>query len=250
MINWKNILRRAEYSLVQLLLTESQKVMKKLDSDIKNELRNFGYESKDQVYLGLERKHTDSKKSLEKRRSKKWQGFRELHHQELQTNRLVNEKPQVMLLIANENNHSAVVRASTNKGIKTSIATENMRGNDVTKSTSETPAVEMENTDVPASLLDNLGKISEENITDNRVRRQRTKTKYSEMQGIGLNNLIGEATCRVERKSYAEVARNDKTTPSSKVSVNFSDIVSDLLESNKSNSSMIETSPPCFCTMY
>ena len=68
------------------------------------------------------------------------------------------------------------------------------------------------------------------------------------MQGIGLNNLIGEATCRVERKSYAEVARNDKTTPSPKVSVNFSDIVSDLLESNKSNSSMIETSPPRLCT--
>ena len=106
----------------------------------------------------------------------------------------------------------------------------------------------MENIDVPASLLDNLGKISEENITDNRVRRQRTKTKYSETQGIGLNNSIGEATCRVERKSYAEVARNDKTTPSPKVSVNFSDIVSDLLESNKSNSSMIETSPPRLCT--
>ena len=41
MINWKNILRRAEYSLVQLLLTESQKVIKKLDSDIENELRNL-----------------------------------------------------------------------------------------------------------------------------------------------------------------------------------------------------------------
>ena len=115
-----------------------------------------------------------------------------------------------MLPVANENNHSVVVRAWTNKDIKTSTATENMRGNDVTKSTSETPAVEMENTDVPASLLDNLGKISEENITDNRVRRQRTKTKYSEMQGNGLNNSIGEATCRVERKSYAEVAGNDK----------------------------------------
>ena len=51
MINWKNILRRAEYSLVQLVLTESQKVIKKLDSDIENELRNFGYESRDQVYL-------------------------------------------------------------------------------------------------------------------------------------------------------------------------------------------------------
>ena len=130
MINWKNILRRAEYSLVQLLLTESQKVIKKLDSDIENELRNFGYESRDQVYLGLERKHTDFKKSLEKRRSKKWQRFRELHHQELQTNRSVNEKPQVMLPIANENNHSAVVRASANKDIETSIATENMRGNE------------------------------------------------------------------------------------------------------------------------
>ena len=68
------------------------------------------------------------------------------------------------------------------------------------------------------------------------------------MQGIGLNNSIDEATCRVERKSYAEVARNDKTTPSPKVSVNFSDIVSDLLESNKRNSSMIETSPPRLCT--
>ena len=177
-----------------------------------------------------------------------WQCFRELHHQELQTNRSVNEKPQVMLPTANGNNHSAVVRASTDKDIETSIATKNMRRNDVTKTTSETPTVEMENIDVAAPLLDNLGKISEENITDNRIRRQRTKTKYSEMQGIGLNNLIGEATCRVERKSYAEVARNDKTTTSPKVSVNFSDIVSDLSESNKSNSSMIETSPPWLCT--
>ena len=212
-----------------------------MDSDIERELRNFGYESRDQVYLGLERKHIDFKKSLEKRRSKIWQRFREFNHQEIQTNRSVNEKLQGMLPIANENNHSAVVRALTNKDIETSNAAENMRGN-------ETPAVEMENIDVPASLLDNLGKISEENITDNRVRRQRTKTKYSEMQVIGLNNLIGEVTSRVERKNYVEVARNDKTTPSPKVSVNFSDIVSDLLESNKSNSSMIETSPPRLCT--
>ena len=92
-LNWENILRRAEYSLVQLILTESQKVIKKLHSHIENELRNFGYDSRDQVYLGLEQKHTDFKKSLEKRRSKKWQRFRELHHQELQTNRSVNEKP-------------------------------------------------------------------------------------------------------------------------------------------------------------
>ena len=128
MINWKNILRRAEYSLVQFLLTESQKVIKKLDSDIGNELRNFGYECRDQVYLGLERKHTDFKNSLAKRCSKKWQRFQELHHQELQTNRSVNEKPLVMLPIGKENNHSAVVRASTNKDIKTPIATENMKG--------------------------------------------------------------------------------------------------------------------------
>ena len=47
MINWKSILRRAEYSLVQLLLAESQKVIKKLDSDIEIELRNFGYESRE-----------------------------------------------------------------------------------------------------------------------------------------------------------------------------------------------------------
>ena len=151
-----------------------------MDSDIENELQNFGYDNRDQVYLGLERKHTDFKKSLEKGHSKKWQRFRELHHQELQTNRSVNEKPQVMLPIANGNNYSAVVRASTNKDIETSITTENMRGNDVTRTTSETPTVGMENIDVPTSLLDNLGKISEESITDDRVRRQRTKTKYSE----------------------------------------------------------------------
>ena len=69
----------------------------------------------------------------------------------------------------------------------------------------------MENTDVPASLLDNMGRISEENITDNCVRRQRAKTKYCETQGIWLNNSIVEAICRVERKSSAEVARNVKT---------------------------------------
>ena len=37
-----------------------------------------------------------------------------------------------MLPIANGNNHSAVVRASTDTDIETSIATENIRGNDVT----------------------------------------------------------------------------------------------------------------------
>ena len=89
-----------------------------------------------------------------------------------------------MLPIPNENNHSAVVLASKNKDIETSIATESMRGNDVTKTISETPTVEMENIDVPASPLDSLGRISEENIADNCVRRQRAKTKDSEMQGI------------------------------------------------------------------
>ena len=38
-----------------------------------------------------------------------------------------NEQPKVMLPVINESNHSAVVRASTNKEIKTSITTENMR---------------------------------------------------------------------------------------------------------------------------
>ena len=47
MINWKNMLTRAKESLVQLLLTESQKVIKKLGSDIENELQNFGYEYRD-----------------------------------------------------------------------------------------------------------------------------------------------------------------------------------------------------------
>ena len=123
-----------------------------------------------------------------------------------------------------------------------------MGGNCVTKNISETPTVEIENIDVPASPLHYLSVISEQNITDNRVRRQTAKTKDSVMPRIGLNNSLVEATRRVERKSHAEVERNIKTTPSTKVSVNFSDIVSDLLEPNKSNSSMIKTSPPWLCT--
>ena len=58
--------------------------------------------------------------------------------------------------------------------------------------------------------------------------RQRTKTKDSVMSRIGLNNSIAEATRWMERKNYAEVARNVKTTALPKVSVDFSDIVSDL----------------------
>ena len=58
--------------------------------------------------------------------------------------------------------------------------------------------------------------------------RQRTKTKDSVMSGIGLNNSIVEATRWMERRYYAEVARNVKTTALPKVSVHFSDIVSDL----------------------
>ena len=108
----------------------------------------------------------------------------------------------------------------------------------------------MENTDVPAPPLLNLNTISEENITDNRVRRKRSKTKDSVMPGTGLNNSILEATRRAEVKGNAEVARNVKTTHSPKISVNFSDIDSDLLETNKSNSSVIETSPLRLCTNF
>ena len=46
----------------------------------------------------------------------------------------------------------------------------------------------MENIDLPTSPLYNLGRISEENITDDSVRRQREKSKDSVMPGIGLNN--------------------------------------------------------------
>ena len=153
----------------------------------------------------------------------------------------------MILPASDDSNHSAVVRALTNREIKTSITTENMRSNDFTKIRSETPTVDMENTDVPAPPLHNLSRMSEENITDNCVRRQRAKTKDSVMPGIGLNNSTVEATRSVERKSNAEVVRNVKTTPSPKVSVNFSDIVSDLLETNKSSSSLIETSHPWLC---
>ena len=47
--------------------------------------------------------------------------------------------------------------------------------------------------------------LSEENIADNHVRRQKAKTNDSVTPGIGLNNLIIEATPRVERKSYTDV---------------------------------------------
>ena len=67
------------------------------------------------------------------------------------------------------------------------------------------------------------------------------------MPGIGLSNWIVEVTRRVERKRHVEVAGNVKTTPSPKTSENFSDIVSDLLETNESSSSMIGTSPTRLC---
>ena len=50
-----------------------------LDSDIENELQNFGYRNRCQVYLNLER-NTGFKKCLEKRHSKKCQSFWKLHH--------------------------------------------------------------------------------------------------------------------------------------------------------------------------
>ena len=56
--------------------------------------------------------------------------------------------------------------------------------------------------------LHNLSRISEENITDNRVRRQSAKAKDSVMPEIELNNSAVGATRRVEeKKSYAEVAK-------------------------------------------
>ena len=65
-----------------------------------------------------------------------------------------------MLSFTIKSNHSAVVRTSTSKDIGISIISENMRGNDVSKSISETPTIEMENIDVAASPLHNLNIIS------------------------------------------------------------------------------------------
>ena len=70
--------------------------------------------------------------------------FRELHHQELQTNVSFNEQPKEMLPVTNESNHSAVILTSTNNKIEISIISKNLRRNDITKSISETPTVEME----------------------------------------------------------------------------------------------------------
>ena len=65
-----------------------------------------------------------------------------------------------MLSFTIESNHSTVVRTSTSKDIGISIISENMRGNDVSKSISETPTIEMENIDIAASPLHNLNIIS------------------------------------------------------------------------------------------
>ena len=116
-----------------------------------------------------------------------------------------------------------------------------MRGNDVIKSIPETSTIEMENNSI---AIYNLNMISENNITDNFVRRQRAKTKDSLMSGIELNMSITEATRRVERKIFEGVIRNFKAILLSKISLIFSDIISDLLKKIKSNFSMIEFSFP------
>ena len=118
-----------------------------------------------------------------------------------------------------------------------------MRGNDVIKSITETSTIEMENNSI---AIHNLNMISENNIADNFVRRQRAKTKDSLMSGIELNMSITEATRRVERKIFEGVIRNFKAILLSKISLIFSDIISDLLKKIKSNFSMIEFSFPWF----
>ena len=116
-----------------------------------------------------------------------------------------------------------------------------MGRNDVIKSIPETSTIEMETNSI---AIHNLNMISEKNITDNFVRRQRAKTKDSLMSGIELNKSITEATRRVERKIFEGVIRNVKAILLSKISLIFSDIISDLLKKIKSNFSMIEFSFP------
>ena len=133
---------------------------------------------------------------------------------------MFNEQPKEMLPVTNESNHSAVARTSIHKDMEISITSKNMRRNDVIKSISETSTVEIENINVPGSPLHNWN-IFEKHITDNRVTRKSAKTKDSLMPETGLNNSIVETTSRVKKKSYVNVARNVKPTPSPKVSVNF-----------------------------
>ena len=68
---WNSITFNAEWSIVQLLLYESEKVFRKIEVEIQKEFNETSPEKLKQRYAELEKKYSDHLSKLEQRRRKK-----------------------------------------------------------------------------------------------------------------------------------------------------------------------------------
>ena len=75
-IKWNAILRDAEKNIIKLLMYESDQVIAKIEAEIQEELKEEDPNRFRKKFNQLENKHASFRKSLEKKRIKKWQKFK------------------------------------------------------------------------------------------------------------------------------------------------------------------------------
>ena len=187
---------------MNLLLAESDNVIDNLQTKIKEGLQNKYGNDIEESFKNLEKKHQDYKNKLTRKRDKKWK---------------ILEKNREIFKSAN---------------IKVQREKTEVRKN-----------LEKE------ELLTNKKKkqISEEFITDNRLERRKRRIKKeliseSSHQKCELHIKSPENASLHQSKSYANVAREGKST--SFGNLNIRDICLDLMNDESNNSSSIEITTP------
>ena len=74
-IKWHSILKNAEKQLVELLLTESETIIAKIQLEVDQPIDALFLEESQDIRPALEEKNHEMKKQLEKGREKKWKKF-------------------------------------------------------------------------------------------------------------------------------------------------------------------------------
>ena len=163
---WNTILVDPENSLVQLLLSKSLQVVKKLDEELDSEIKNIHPNDVREKRIEFENQYENYKKKLEFRRIRKWKKV---------------EEKQVILE-------------------QEKIKSDNVNGT-VQSSITESNFPQITETEKPIEINEKPAetKLNETNITDDRKARKKIKTStYSEVVKRTANKDIGEKITNLE----------------------------------------------------
>ena len=218
-IKWNKVLSDAEGKLVRLLLSESDKVIRKHEAEIvlkiqeeqKNNIENTSLEK-------LERKHSKFKERLSQKRNRKWQNLKEK-----------NLKGLEHLLLAERKSSKNFVNGAL-KNVKERKIEEKNEVLDVSK---DLDMMRFGKKELDEKFI--IGKRKYRNINC------AIETNKEECENLRTSSQKVKSPLPL---SYAEVTKAGQM----KKEVNFSELYLNLLETEQTNSAKMETTRPTLCT--